>query len=131
MIMRSRTACRGRCRCATGRWYEMSDIAVVSPGASLRPARLRVPALLRLGGSGLRARPLRAVLSALGIAIGIAAMISVVGISSSSQADLDRALAALGTNMLTVTPGQTMFGKDATLPDDSVGMIRRIGPVLS
>ena len=99
--------------------------------SSLSPARLRPSDLLRLGGTGLRARPLRAVLSALGIAIGIAAMTAVVGISSSSQADLDRALAALGTNMLTVTPGQTMFGKDSKLPDTSVSMIRRIGPVLS
>jgi putative ABC transport system permease protein len=98
---------------------------------SLTPARLRPTDLARLGGTGLRARPLRAVLSALGIAIGIAAMTAVVGISSSSQADLDRTLAALGTNMLTVTPGQTMFGRAATLPDDSVKMIRRIGPVLS
>src|SRR3954454_4698565 len=97
----------------------------------LTPARLRPSDLLRLGGTGLRARPLRAVLSALGIAIGIAAMTAVVGISSSSQADLDRALAALGTNMLTVTPGETMFGKAAVLPDTSVSMIRRIGPVES
>src|SRR4051812_32303834 len=97
----------------------------------LKPARLRPADLARLGGSGLRARPLRAVLSALGIAIGIAAMTAVVGISSSSQADLDRTLAALGTNMLTVTPGQTMFGRDAKLPDESVKMIRRIGPVRS
>jgi putative ABC transport system permease protein len=102
----------------------MSDI-------SLKAGRLGGPDLLRLGGTGLRARPLRAVLSALGIAIGIAAMTAVVGISSSSQADLDRALAALGTNMLTASPGQTMFGKTATLPDDSVAMVRRIGPVLS
>jgi putative ABC transport system permease protein len=96
-----------------------------------RPARLRPSDLLRLGGVGLRARPLRAVLSALGIAIGIAAMTAVVGISSSSRADLDRTLAALGTNLLTVTPGHTMFGDDATLPDESTSMIRRIGPVLS
>lgn len=97
----------------------------------LVPARLRPSDLLRLGGVGLRSRPLRAVLSALGIAIGIAAMTAVVGISSSSGADLDRALAALGTNMLTVTPGQTMFGSDAKLPDESTAMIRRIAPVLS
>ncbi|MFF5290926.1 ABC transporter permease [Paractinoplanes globisporus] len=113
----------------------MSDVTVLPPpertAVSLRPARLRPSDLLRLGGTGLRARPLRAVLSALGIAIGIAAMTAVVGISSSSQADLDRALAALGTNMLTVAPGQTMFGKEAKLPDESVAMIRRIGPVQS
>ncbi|MEU4427896.1 ABC transporter permease [Actinoplanes sp. NPDC024001] len=96
-----------------------------------QPVRLRTSDLLRLGGSGLRARPLRAVLSALGIAIGIAAMVAVVGISTSSRADLDRALAALGTNMLTVAPGNTMLGETATLPDDALGMIERIGPVTS
>ena len=98
---------------------------------SLRPARLRVSDLVRLGGYGLRSRPLRAVLSALGIAIGIAAMIAVVGISASSHADLDRQLARLGTNMLAVSPGKTMFGKQATLPDESVAMIKRISPVRS
>jgi putative ABC transport system permease protein len=68
-------------------------------------------------------------LSALGIAIGIAAMVCVVGISSSSRADLDRRLAALGTNLLTVAPGDTIVGGNATLPTESVAMISRIGPV--
>jgi putative ABC transport system permease protein len=97
----------------------------------LRPAQLRLSDLLRLGALGLRTRPLRAVLSALGIAIGIAAMTAVVGISTSSRADLDRELAKLGTNMLTVTPGNTILGEQAALPDASVSMIQRIGPVLS
>jgi len=97
----------------------------------LTPARLRPSDLARLGGYGLRSRPLRAVPSALGIAIGIAAMTAVVGISASSRADLDQELAKLGTNMLRVSPGQTMFGKQATLPDESVAMIKRIGPVQS
>jgi putative ABC transport system permease protein len=98
---------------------------------ALLPARLRPSDLARLGGYGLRSRPLRAVLSALGIAIGIAAMTAVVGISASSRADLDRELAKLGTNMLTVAPGETIFGKQATLPNESVAMIKRIGPVRS
>jgi putative ABC transport system permease protein len=67
----------------------------------------------------------------LGIAIGIAAMISVVGISSSSQAGLDRRLAALGTNLLTVSPGHTLFGANATLPLDAEPMIGRIPPVIA
>ena len=95
----------------------------------LKPARLRPGDVLRVGGTGLRTRPMRAFLSALGIAIGIAAMIAVVGISSSSRAELDRELAALGTNLLTVAPGSTMFGEDAVLPVESVPMISRIGPV--
>jgi putative ABC transport system permease protein len=97
----------------------------------LRPSRLRLRDVVRVGGAGLRARPLRVVLSAVGIAIGIAAMIAVVGISTSSRADLDRQLAALGTNLLTVGPGQNLFGEASHLPDEAIGMIRRIGPVES
>ncbi|MGH3863757.1 ABC transporter permease [Actinokineospora sp.] len=97
--------------------------------ASLSPGRLRPGDVLRVGGVGLRTRPLRAFLSALGIAIGIAAMTAVVGISSSGQAALDRTLAALGTNLLTVAPGNTMFGETAGLPAESIAMIARIGPV--
>ncbi len=69
---------------------------------AVKPARLHPADLVRVGGAGLRARPVRVLLSALGIAIGIAAMTAVVGISESSRADLDRQLAALGTNLLTV-----------------------------
>ncbi|WP_442929643.1 ABC transporter permease [Micromonospora sp. WMMC250] len=97
--------------------------------ARLTPARMGPADILRVGGVGLRTRPLRAFLSALGIAIGIAAMIAVVGISSSSRAELDRALDALGTNLLTVEPGNTLFGADAQLPEESIAMIGRIGPV--
>jgi len=96
--------------------------------------RLRTPGLslsdvLRVGLVGLRTRPVRAVLSALGIAIGIAAMISVIGISTSSRAELDRALESLGTDLLTVSPGQTFTGGSASLPLSVVPMISRIAPV--
>jgi putative ABC transport system permease protein len=95
------------------------------------PARLRPGDVLRVGGAGLRSRPLRVFLSALGIAIGIAAMISVVGISTSSREDLNRTLDALGTNLLTVAPGQSFFGDASHLPDEAIAMIGRIGPVTS
>jgi putative ABC transport system permease protein len=95
----------------------------------LTPARLRPRDVVRVGGAGLRTRPLRVVLSALGIAIGIAAMTAVVGVSSSSRSELDRRLAELGTNLLTVTPGSTIGGAAASLPVESVDMIGRIGPV--
>src|SRR5258706_35716 len=83
----------------------------------------------RVGAAGLRTRPTRALLSALGIAIGIAAMVAVVGISSSSREQLNRQLAALGTNLLTVSPGQTVEGHNAELPAEAEAMIARIGPV--
>ena len=76
----------------------------------LQHPRLRGSDILRLAGTGLRARPMRAFLSALGIAIGIAAMIAVVGISTSSRAQLTAQLESLGTNMLTVTPGADFSG---------------------
>jgi len=97
----------------------------------LAGARLGPRDVLRVGGAGLRSRPLRVFLSALGIAIGIAAMISVVGISTSSREDLNRTLARLGTNLLTVSPGQSFFGGASHLPDDAIPMIGRIGPVLT
>jgi putative ABC transport system permease protein len=71
------------------------------------------------------------VLSIAGIAIGIAAMLSVVGISTSSHAELDRTLDRLGTNLLTVKPGATLGGGAAKLPEQATAMVARIGPVTS
>ncbi|MCT1828614.1 ABC transporter permease [Brevibacterium luteolum] len=92
-------------------------------------SRLRSIDLLRLGWHGVRAHPARATLSALGIAIGIAAMISVIGISLSSQARVQEQLAALGTNMLTVSPGESFNGDKTSLPADSAERLRRIDGV--
>jgi putative ABC transport system permease protein len=96
-----------------------------------RPLRLSFADLLRLASHGLRAHPLRVVLSALGIAIGIGAMLAVVGISASSRAELNRQLDALGTNLLTVQPGTSFIGELATLPEESPAMIERIAQVLA
>ncbi|MGO4635244.1 ABC transporter permease [Streptomyces sp. 2RAF24] len=96
-----------------------------------RPARMPVADVLRVGLVGMRARPTRAVLSALGIAIGIAAMVAVLGISNAGQAELMSRISRLGTNLLTVSPGRDLFGAEARLPKDAVEMVRRIGPVQS
>jgi putative ABC transport system permease protein len=87
--------------------------------------------LLSVGSLGLRTKRSRSVLTALGIAIGIAAMVAVVGISSSSRADLLAELDRLGTNLLQVQPGQNGFGEAQELPATAPGMIRRIPPVES
>ena len=97
--------------------------------ARLEAARLLPFDIVRLAAYGLRARPLRVVLSALGIAIGIAAMISVVGISTSSRAQLNQLLSELGTNLLSASPGTSMFGEAATMPPESVAMIGRMPEV--
>ncbi|RVX38835.1 putative ABC transport system permease protein [Nonomuraea polychroma] len=96
---------------------------------ALRPARLRATDLARLGTSGLRARPMRAILAALGISIGIATMVTVVGISASSQEQLLRQLDALGTNLLRVQPGDSLFGDKVKLPKAAADMVRRIDGV--
>ncbi|GAA2140552.1 ABC transporter permease [Actinomadura napierensis] len=97
--------------------------------SGLTPARLGPRDVVRVGLGGLRARPARVVLSALGIAIGIATMVAVIGISSSSKEDLLRRLDRLGTNLLTAKPGKTLFGDQAELPEAAPEMVRRIGPV--
>jgi len=93
------------------------------------PRRLRPSDLARIASVGLRTRRLRAALSALGIAIGVAAIVAVLGLSSSSQAGLLAEIDKLGTNLLTVTNGQNLFGKTAELPRAAPGMIGRISPV--
>ncbi|WP_326687010.1 MULTISPECIES: ABC transporter permease [unclassified Streptomyces] len=96
----------------------------------LSPARLSPRDVLHVGSGGLRSRPLRVVLSALGIAIGIATMISVVGVSASSQEQLMRRLDRLGTDMLVASPGESMFsGEEVKLPKNAVGKVSLIDGV--
>lgn len=96
---------------------------------TLVPSRVRPGELVRLGSIGLRTRRLRALLSALGIAIGIAAMVAVLGVSASSRADLVAELNQLGTNMLTVSPGSTLGGQGATLPGPAAATIGHLPSV--
>ena len=84
---------------------------------------------LRVASIGLRARPLRAALSALGIAIGTAAIVAILGLSSSSQAGLLAEIDRLGTNMLTVEAGQRLTGQEAQLPLDAPARITLLDDV--
>jgi putative ABC transport system permease protein len=93
--------------------------------------RLAPRDVFRLGLVGLRTRRLRTVLASAGIAVGIGAMVAVLGISESSRAALLDRLDRLGTNLLEVSPGQTLLGRDAELPEEAPTMTRRIGPVES
>jgi putative ABC transport system permease protein len=101
----------------------VSVAATEAPRARIGIARLPVRELFGTALAGLSTRRFRAVLSALGIAIGIGAMVAVVGVSSSAQANLLAEIDALGTNLLTVTPGQTFIGNNEVLPDTSLAMI--------
>ena len=94
--------------------------------AALAAARLRPSDLAGLASVGLRTRKLRAGLSALGIAIGVAAIVAVLGLAASSQAALLSEIAKLGTNLLTVTNGESLSGGTAELPLAAPGMIGRL-----
>ena len=94
----------------------------------MKPVRLSLADVLSLGLLGIRTRRLRAALSALGIALGIATMIVVTGIPASSQAALLDKLTALGTNMLRAEP-QPNQTPPVVLPESALGSVRRIGPV--
>jgi putative ABC transport system permease protein len=106
----------------------MTSVAAPAPPppprapAGLQAARLPPRELFGAALQGLRTRRLRAALSALGIAIGIGAMVAVVGVSASSQAQLLAEIDALGTNLLTATPGTTFSGNNEILPASSVPM---------
>jgi putative ABC transport system permease protein len=100
-------------------------VSTIAFGAS----RLRLGDVLRVGSVGLRTRRMRAALSIVGIAIGIAAMVGVLGLSESSRADLQARIQALGTNLLQVEAGSGFGRGDATLPDTAVEMVSRVGPV--
>lgn len=92
-------------------------------------SRLRPGDVASVGTLGLRARKARTVLTALGIAIGIAAMVAVLGITSSSDAQLQAELDALGPNLLEITPGDSITGDEVVFPAESAGMVERIGPI--
>jgi putative ABC transport system permease protein len=99
------------------------------PRDRIAPARLPASQLLGTALQGPRSRRFRAALSALGIAIGIGAMVAVVGVSASAQANLLAEIDALGTNLLTITPGQTFIGANEVLPATSVAMIEHMQQV--
>ena len=95
------------------------------------PSRLLPRDVLAVGSIGLRTRKLRAALSAVGVAIGIASMVAVLGISASSQAALLDQIEALGTNLLTVQPGESFLGggEESTLPVESRARLSAINGV--
>jgi putative ABC transport system permease protein len=101
-------------------------MTTTSPPAAPAAGRLSPIDLAALASVGLRNRKLRAGLSALGIAIGVAAIVTVLGLAASSSSALLAKIARLGTNLLTVSNGQTFSGATAELPEAAPSMIDRL-----
>ncbi len=96
---------------------------------TIAPSKLAPADAFRAAGIGLRTRRLRSILSALGIMIGIGAMVAVLGLSESSKSDLIAQLDRLGTNMLQVEAGTGIGLGTGQLPEESAAMVSRVGPV--
>jgi len=105
---------------------EPKDLAGPLGSHGLRPADVA-----RLAIAGVAVKPVRAVLSAVGVALGVATMVAVLGISASSRAQLVAEIDTLGTNMLTAQPSLLAGAQNATLPAPAPAMAARIGPVIS
>ncbi len=92
-------------------------------------SRLLPGDLLRLATLGIRTRRMRAALSVLGISIGIASLVAVLAISQTSKADLLAQIERLGTNLLTVEPGESVFGEQTELPAAAPARMRMLPEV--
>jgi putative ABC transport system permease protein len=66
--------------------------------------------ILRVAFGAIRANKLRSFLTMLGIIIGIAAVITMIALGEGAQRSVQERLQAMGTNVLTVRPGQNFFG---------------------
>ena len=111
----------------------LTDPLSATPGVSqqrrVAPSRLRIADVFGVAIDGLRHRKMRTALSALGITIGIAAMVAVLGLSESSRADLSAQIEELGTNLLTIEAASGFGAGDGVLPEEAVAKLGRIGPV--
>ena len=99
--------------------------------ATINSSRVTLRDSIVLGTLGLRTRKTRTLLTALGIAIGIAAMISVLGITSSSDAQLKAELDALGPNLIEITPGDSFTSAEVSFPSETSKVVQRVGTVES
>ena len=73
--------------------------------------------LLRLALSRLRTSRLRAALTMLGVVIGVASVVALVGVGQGTTANITTRLASLGTNLLTISPTGSSTAKPLTLDD--------------
>lgn len=92
-------------------------------------SKVRLGDLAAVAAAAMGSRRMRTLLSALGVTIGIASMVAVLGLSESSRADLHTQIEKLGTNLLTLQAGSGFGAGDATLPNDVTSAIARIGPI--
>ncbi|MDR2378399.1 MAG: ABC transporter permease, partial [Bifidobacteriaceae bacterium] len=133
--LRRRAKAAGR---AAGRDQDATQIlpaaraAAEAPGIGRRRHRLRPIDVLATATLGPRTRLVRATLSAIGIAVGIAALVALQGIPASLQAQLRADFDSQGANLIVVNPGRESSDPNSAavpLPESAPAMLARIGPV--
>ncbi len=107
----------------------MTGATTPAPSVEAETSRLRLGDVFRVGASGPRARKMRTALSALGVSIGIAALVGVLGLSESSKSALLDEIASLGTNLLTIEAGGGFGAGDSELPESSLATVGRVSTV--
>jgi putative ABC transport system permease protein len=103
---------------------------------------MRFAEILSVAFASLRATKMRALLTALGIVIGTGAVITMIALGSGAQAAVEAQLDALGTDKLTIQPGQSWQRGVASAErarltiDDATALraapsLRGVAPILS
>ena len=85
--------------------------------------------LVGVAWSGLRARKIRTLLIMLGPIIGVAAMVSAVGLTESAKGALQQQLSQLGTNLIIAQAGGSFGSQNPTFPNDSVERVENVSTV--
>lgn len=86
--------------------------------------------ILRVALSAIRASKLRSFLTALGIVIGVGAVITMIALGSGAQSAVEEQLEALGTDLLSVSAGQSFWHGVASAQrvsvtsDDAMALMR-------
>ena len=85
--------------------------------------------LMGVAWSGLRARKIRTLLIMLGPIIGVAAMVSAVGLTESAKGALQAQLSQLGTNLIIAQAGGSFGSQTPTFPSDAVQRVENVSTV--
>src|SRR3984893_7117805 len=93
---------------------------------------MRVGSTFQIAFRALRRNKMRSVLTALGIIIGVAAVIAMVGIGNGAKAQVEAQIASLGQNVIIISSGsvtssgiRTGWGGAGTLKVEDADAIRR------
>jgi putative ABC transport system permease protein len=98
---------------------------------------MNVPELLRLALSRLQTSRLRAALTMLGVVIGVASVVALVGVGQGTTSNITSSLESLGTNLLTVLPttqeadGSTSLSLDDATAIDDLDSVAAVAPEVS